>query len=47
MNLIFSVLIFAGDCGQQIVIVVNENIIQTTVSYRAGETFYYAGKQTN
>ena len=37
--------IFAGDCGDEIIVVVNENIIQTTVNYKAGETFYFAGKE--
>ena len=37
---------FAGDCGSTILIVVNENIIQTTVKYKVGETFYFAGKET-
>ena len=40
------VFIFAGDCGDKILVVVNENIIQTAVNYKAGETFYFAGKET-
>ena len=42
---VIHVLILAGDCGSKIIVVVNENIIQTTVNYKAGETFYFAGKQ--
>ena len=38
---------FAGDCGRELVIIVNENIIPTAVNYKAGETFYFGGKYTN